>query len=132
MPAHYCQRCGIDMDSGELRCLDCVEVEADNSPDEVSTWTGLGPQPPDVSARVNEAIRHYRMQGLSDRQIGKVLGISDRTVLRRRQSLGLPGIPNPGRQNWTDESLARHAMCKGARHVCRPATDVGGTLRHAA
>lgn len=118
-----CQRCGIDTVTGSLNCQDCLDVETDQA--EAPAWGGRGPKSAEVDARMNDAIRVYRQRGMPDKKIAAALGVSWRTVLRRRQRMGLPGVPEAGRTHWTQESENRHALCKGAAHTCRDNAEKG-------
>lgn len=67
-----------------------VKVEDDGEVDEIAVERALRGDAVAMTRReVDEALARMVERGDSDRQIADALGISDRTVIRRRQRLGL-------------------------------------------
>lgn len=97
-----CDRCGIDVPARGMLCADCIDVEVPPS-GEVVVAVRVGRRvtstrqnnhiPPAESQRIDDEIRQRNARGQTDQDIALALKLSDRTVLRRRQRLGVPAVP---------------------------------------
>lgn len=85
-----CDRCGVEFDSPGQWCEDCLEAE--NTTD---IWSRQGNNP-EALMRKAEVIKDLWLNGLSDPQIAKRLGIRPYSVLRWRKRLNLPATNHGG------------------------------------
>lgn len=100
---HTCDRCGVEFDTAGTWCLDCLDVEGTT---DVWRLTGYQAQDPEVQAQKAQDIRDLWLNGLSDIDIAKALGVNPMTVLRWRKKLNLPATNHGGFHMMKPESQA--------------------------
>lgn len=66
-----------------------------------------------------EDVARLTAQGLSDREVGEALGVSARTVFRRRKAWGIPPIPPAEQVHGTRGAYARGCRCDDCRAAWR-------------
>lgn len=93
-----CWRCGVDFDGAPyLAGAPCPDCQEEFDGDFFSVWTQAG-----IDAAKERDVRKLHAQGMSDREIGDVVGVPRNSIFKIRKRMGLPANAQGGAQHWKD------------------------------